>query len=280
MKIIRSIKKLDQALLVLRQKGKRIGFVPTMGCLHEGHLSLVRYAQRENDVVVVSIFVNLTQFGPREDFKRYPRDLKQDQKFLKKAGVDYLFVPLRTSIYPKNFKNFIEPGPLARHLCGPKRPGHFRGVATVVHRLFKLVKPNVAYFGEKDYQQARIIAELVRRLRLPVKIRTCPIVREKDGLAMSSRNQYLSKKERICARAIYQSLKQAKKLIHSGERNILRIKRAIREILASCVDKIDYIEVANPKTCAPVKTIRNTALIAIACYVGSTRLIDNFLVKL
>lgn len=279
MKVIKSPKRLNRILQDLQKKGKRIGFVPTMGSLHEGHLSLIRRARRENDVVAVSIFVNPTQFGPKEDFKRYPRNLACDQILLKKKSVAYLFIPSCSSIYPKGFQNFINPGSIARYLCGPKRPGHFRGVATVVNRLFEIVEPDTAYFGQKDYQQTRIIEDMVRRFRLPIKIKICPIIREADGLAMSSRNRYLSKKERILARSIYQSLMRARKLIHLGERSAVKIKKALRAILVSYVTKIDYIEIINPKTCAPVKQIKPPVVVAIACYVGSTRLIDNLRVK-
>lgn len=280
MQLIKSARKLTERLKSLRQSRKRIGFVPTMGCLHEGHLSLVRRARCENDIVVVSIFVNPTQFGPREDFKRYPRNLKRDKQLLKAEGADYLFVPSRSSIYPKGFRNFINPGPLARYLCGPKRPGHFRGVTTVVNRLFEIVKPHVAYFGEKDYQQARIIETMVHKLRLPVKIRTCPTVRESDGLAMSSRNRYLSKRERISARALYQSLLEARRVVRTGERKVGKIKRTVRDILTNHVSKIDYVEVVDLVKLVPLRRVRARTLVAVACYVGNTRLIDNLLVKI
>ncbi|MBI4394751.1 MAG: pantoate--beta-alanine ligase [Candidatus Omnitrophica bacterium] len=262
-----------------RDQGKRIGFVPTMGYLHEGHLSLIRSARKENGIVVVSIFVNPIQFGPYEDFKRYPRNLKMDQRLLKQARVDYLFAPSTNSIYPKGFRGFIDPGPLARYLCGPKRPGHFRGVATVVNRLFRIIQPDRAYFGAKDYQQAKIIEDMIRKFRLPIQMKICPIVREKNGLAISSRNQYLSKKERIRARSIYRSLTEARKQIRLGEQRAERIKKIIRQILLNYVDKVDYIEIVNPKTCAPIEQVKSSALLAVACYLGSTRLIDNLLVK-
>ncbi|MBI4367824.1 MAG: pantoate--beta-alanine ligase [Candidatus Omnitrophica bacterium] len=280
MKIIRSPKRLNQALFRARCQGKRIGFVPTMGSLHEGHLSLARRARKENDIVVVSIFVNPDQFGPREDFKRYPRDLKRDEALLKRVRVDYLLVPSSRSIYPKGFREFINPGPRARYLCGPKRPGHFRGVATVVNRLFTIVQPQAAYFGLKDYQQAKVIEDMVQRFALPVRIKTCPIVRESDGLAMSSRNRYLSKKERILARGLYQSLLEARRVIQSGHRSVSRIKRVVRGRLLNDVSKIDYVEMVDPESCAPVKRItKRPVLVAIACFIGTTRLIDNLLVK-
>ncbi|MBI4358854.1 MAG: pantoate--beta-alanine ligase [Candidatus Omnitrophica bacterium] len=279
MRVIKSPEHLSEALSRFRKRGKQVGFVPTMGYLHEGHLFLVRRARKENDIVVVSIFVNPTQFGPHEDFKRYPRDLKRDRKLLRRDHVDYLFLPSRSSIYPKYFNDVVDPGPLARYLCGPKRPGHFRGVATVVKRLFRIVHPDRAYFGEKDYQQSRMIEALVQRFRMPIKVRTCPIVREKDGLAMSSRNRYLSRRERISARSLYQSLLQAKKLIRAGERDVSVIKKMARSVLLPYLSKIDYIELVDPDQLTPLRKVQSRVLIAIACYVGSTRLIDNILVK-
>ena len=279
MKVIKDPKRLNEILRVLDKKGSRIGFVPTMGFLHEGHLSLVRRARRENDVVVVSIFVNPLQFGPREDFKQYPRDLNRDRRLLKRERIDFLFTPSRRAMFPKHFGAFVSPGPLARHLCGRKRPGHFRGVVTVVCRLFEMIRPHTAYFGEKDYQQAKIIQDMVRRLHLKVKVRTCPIVREPDGVAMSSRNSYLSRAERICARALYQSLLWAQSLIRSGERNSQKVKRAVTALLASYAGKIDYVEIIDPLRLRPMKTIKLPALVALACYMGSTRLIDNILIK-
>lgn len=279
MQLIKSAKRLTKRLSGLRRTGKRIGFVPTMGDLHEGHLSLVRHARRENDVIVVSIFVNPTQFGPQEDFKRYPRNLSRDQKLLKREHVDFLFAPSRASIYPKQFKEFVNPGPLARHLCGPKRPGHFRGVATVVKLLFGIVQPHAAYFGQKDYQQVKVIEDMVRRIHLPVQVKMCPIIRETDGLAMSSRNRYLSGKKRISARCLYQALLEGKRLVHLGERRVQSVKRAVRRVLMSHVDKIDYVEVVDPDKLSPLQRVRIPVLIAVACYIGSTRLIDNLLVK-
>lgn len=279
MKLIQSPSKLNRLVHQLKRKGRRIGFVPTMGYLHKGHLALVKRALKENDVVIVSIFVNPTQFGPKEDFKRYPRNLKRDQKFLKQVHTDYLFAPTRRSVYPKGFREFVSPGPLAKYLCGPKRPGHFQGVATVVNRLFQMVAPDSAYFGEKDYQQLRVIQEMVRRFRLPIAIKRCPIVRERDGLAMSSRNRYLSTKERIQARALYQSLLKAHKLIKGGERDAGRIKREIRKFLKPYVTKIDYVEISNPSTLVLVKRVKGSVLVTLACFIGTTRLIDNKIIK-
>ena len=292
MQVIQSPKKLSKTLERLREKGKRIGFVPTMGFLHEGHLSLVRRARLENDCVAVSIFVNPAQFGPKEDFKRYPRNLKQDQKLLLKERVDFLFVPTVKEIYPPHLSPFpqgegmgegvvqyINPGPLARYLCGPKRPGHFRGVATVVNRLFQIVRPHIAYFGAKDFQQARIIQEMVRRLKLPIRIQICPIVRDRDGVALSSRNRYLSRKERIFARSLHESLCLARKLIRRGETNAAKIKEKMKQVLLYRVTKIDYVEVADPVRLVPLRRVGKEGLVAVACFVGKTRLIDNLLIK-
>ena len=279
MKIIRSTKQIVHIMRDLRQDGRQIGYVPTMGYLHEGHLSLMRYAKKQNDIVVVSIFVNPTQFGPKEDFKSYPRDLKRDKRLLSSERVNYLFLPSKSSIYPKEFRNYIDPGPLARALCGAKRPGHFRGVATVVNRLFEIVQPNRAYFGMKDYQQVKVVQDMIRRTNSKVKIKSCPIVREKDGLAMSSRNRYLSKKERIRARVLFQSLTAAKIMIQKGESSPPRVKKLIRAILQQRVDRIDYIELMNPEKLTPLKRLKPPVLIALACFMGSTRLIDNLVVK-
>jgi len=278
-KILKSVKQLTEAITNDKRNGRRIGFVPTMGVLHEGHLSLIRRARRETDIVVVSIFVNPAQFGPHEDFEGYPRDLERDKKLLRRERVDYLFVPARSSIYPKGFRDYVSPGPLGRTLCGAKRPGHFRGVATVVKRLFELVRPDVAYFGEKDYQQARVIESLVKRYRWPVRIKTGPTVRERDGLAMSSRNRYLSQRERMQARALFDSLQLARRMTRSGVRDVRRIKKAIRKVLIRQVKKIDYIQIVDPKTLQPLKQVRRSALVALACDVGSARLIDNMLVR-
>ncbi len=279
MKVIKSSNQLQQILQQLRMRGKRIGFVPTMGYLHEGHVSLVRRARRENDVTVVSIFVNPTQFGPKEDFKNYPRDLRRDKRLLSTERVDYLFTPDRSSIYPKGFRNYINPGPVARYLCGAKRPGHFRGVATVVNRLFEIVRPHRAYFGEKDYQQLKVIENMVRKQNLKIRIQGCPIVREKDGLTMSSRNRYLSKTERIRAQALFQSLNLAKRLVREGKKSPKQIKQTTEVFLAPYVDRLDYFELVDAEKLVPLKRLKPPILIALACFVGQTRLIDNLVLK-
>jgi pantoate--beta-alanine ligase len=277
--MLRIIKSLNQWQAEWREAkalGKTIGFVPTMGYLHRGHLSLVRRAARENDVVIVSIFVNPTQFGPREDFKSYPRNLKRDCALLRRGGADFFFLPSVRAVYPKGFSDWVEPGPLARGLCGRKRPGHFRGVATVVRRLFAMVRPDRAYFGKKDYQQARVIEWMTARFRLPVKIVLCPTVREKDGLAMSSRNVYLSREERLRACAIPRALGLGRRLVCKERvRNASRIKELLKSYLNRWVTSVDYVELVDTETLTPVRIAKGKLLIAVACFVGKARLIDN-----
>jgi len=276
MEIIETISQMKEIIKNLKQAGKRIGFVPTMGYLHEGHLSLVRACRRENDIVVVSIFVNPIQFGPKEDFDRYPRDLPRDQALLEKEGVDYLFYPSAQEMYPPGYRTFVEVTGLQDGLCGRSRPGHFRGVATVVLKLFNIVMPDVAYFGQKDAQQAVIIRRLVRDLNLDVEIRVMPIVRDVDGLALSSRNTYLSAEERKASLAIPRSLEVARRLIEEGERDTSVIKAKIEEIIkAEPRLRIDYVEIVDPEELQPIEKITDEALIALAVYCGGTRLIDN-----
>ncbi|HBF69599.1 MAG TPA: pantoate--beta-alanine ligase, partial [Thermotoga sp.] len=224
MKIIETIEEMKKFSEEMREKKKTIGFVPTMGYLHEGHLSLVRRARDENDVVVVSIFVNPTQFGPNEDYERYPRDFERDRKLLEKENVDCIFHPSVEEMYPPDFSTYVEETKLSKNLCGRSRPGHFRGVCTVVTKLFNIVKPHRAYFGQKDAQQFRVLRRMVRDLNMDVEMIECPIVREPDGLAMSSRNVYLSPEERQQALSLYQSLKIAENLYLNGERDAEKIK--------------------------------------------------------
>lgn len=260
----------------LKNKGLTIGFVPTMGALHQGHLSLIKYAKKKSDVVIVSIFVNPLQFGPKEDYKKYPRDLKRDLNLLRKAKVDYVFCPTTKEMFPKGFKSYVKAGKLGNILCGKSRPGHFDGVVTVVARLFQVVKPDLAFFGEKDYQQLIIIKQMVKNLNLDIKVIGCPIVREKDGLAMSSRNAYLNAKERKQATILYKSLQLAKRMVAAGERNAERIKKSMRKLIATqSLVKIDYIEVVDPKTLESKEKIKGKNLVMLAAYVGRTRLIDN-----
>ena len=263
--------------LNLLKTGKEVGFVPTMGYLHEGHLSLIRRARSENDVVVVSIFVNPTQFGPNEDFDRYPRDLRRDEELCKREGVDFIFYPSVEEMYPEGFSTFVEVEKLTENLCGKSRPGHFRGVATVVTKLLNIVHPTRAYFGEKDFQQLQVIKRLVRDLNIPVEIVGCPIVREEDGLAMSSRNVYLNKEERKSALSLYQGLRLAKELFERGERNPSVIRKKVEEfILSHPKTKIDYVEIVSPEDLKPVKEVKEGDVIALAVFVGKTRLIDNY----
>lgn len=277
---MKTIKKID----FLRKKlhlyvKKRIGLVPTMGYLHNGHLSLIDQSIKENDISVVSIFVNPYQFGLNEDFNIYPRDMERDLKVLEEMGVDILFLPDSKEMYPENFSTFVEVEKLSEVLCGRSRPTHFRGVCTVVLKLFNIINPNNVYFGAKDAQQAVIIKRMKEDLNLDINIRVMPIVRDEDGLAFSSRNRYLSKKEREAALLMPEALKKANILINNGlfEANEIR-KKIVGELKKSKYIKIDYVEVVNLKTLKSVEIIdKGNTLVAAAIKAGGTRLIDNFI---
>lgn len=276
MRVIRTVSALRKELIEHRSRGKAIGLVPTMGALHDGHLSLMRRARKDNDTVVVSIFVNPTQFGPREDYRKYPRNFPRDTQLCKKSGVDFIFYPSAQQMFGKDYKTYVEVQELSDYLCGASRPGHFRGVATVVAKLFNIIQPDTAYFGQKDAQQARIIKKMSLDLNFPVKIKLMPIVREEGGLAMSSRNRYLSASERKSALVLWRSLKSARRLIKCGEINSQKIVLAMRQIISKEKRaRIDYISIVDPKTLRPIKNITSGFLIAIAVRIGKTRLIDN-----
>jgi len=280
MKLYKRISDLQRDILKLKREGKRIGFVPTMGYLHEGHLSLARYARRENDIVVISIFVNPTQFGPREDYRRYPRDLKRDLRLAREEEVDIVFYPSVEEMYPTKYRTYVEVEELSRVLCGKSRPGHFRGVTTVCAKLFNIVMPDVAYFGHKDAQQAIIIKRMVRDLNFPLKIKVLPIVREKDGLALSSRNVYLSSEERKEATVLYRSLKIAEQMVKEGVKDSRKIKRRVRSMISRKeTAKIDYVEIVSLEDLEPVTVIDKPALLALAVWFGKARLIDNTILK-
>jgi len=279
MRIIKSIKEMADCSRKLQKKGQRLGFVPTMGYLHEGHLSLIRKARRETDVVLVSIFVNPAQFGPREDFKKYPRNFRGDRQLAESCGVDIIFYPHAKEMYPECHRTYVNVGEIAENLCGASRPGHFRGVATIVAKLFNIVQPDIAYFGRKDAQQAAVIEQMVGDLNMPVKIKVLPTVREKDGLAMSSRNTYLNKKERQDALVLRQSLLKARSLIKSGEKNSGRIKAVMKTMInKKKTARIDYVSIVDTRNLKNVVRIKNRVLIALAIKIGPTRLIDNMVV--
>jgi pantoate--beta-alanine ligase len=276
MRVIRKIKSMQKIADDLRKKGKKIAFVPTMGYLHEGHLSLVRIAKKWGDVVVVSIFVNPTQFGPSEDYNSYPRDEKRDLSLLKKEKVDFVFIPSVEEMYPENYQTYVEVVEMSKYLCGRSRPGHFRGVCTVVTKLFNIVKPHYAVFGEKDYQQLKIIERMTADLNMDVKIIPGPTVRERDGLAMSSRNVYLSEEERKSALSLSKALNEVKKMVEGGERDCEVLIRKAREIIErEPHTRIDYVEIVDPVRLEPIKRIEDKAVIALAVFVGKARLIDN-----
>lgn len=265
---------------MMRKEGKSIGFVPTMGCLHEGHLSLVKAAKKHTDVVVMSIFVNKMQFGPDEDFNAYPRDFKRDEEMARAAGVDVIFFPKHEEMYPEGYSTYVTVEGLTDNLCGASRPGHFKGVATVVAKLFEVVKPNVAYFGQKDAQQAIAIKRMAQDLNMEVEIKMLPIIREADGLAMSSRNANLSESERRDAPVLYKSLAKAEGMIKQGERDPKKIIKTMEEmILKAPMAKIDYISIVSAKDLKPVNVISGETLIALAVFFGHTRLIDNIMMK-
>jgi len=259
-----------------RGEGKRIGLVPTMGYLHEGHLSLVRRSKSRSDVTVVSIFVNPAQFGPREDLQKYPRDLERDAALLEKEGVDAVFCPTVGEMYPAGYKTYVQVTELEGRLCGKSRPGHFRGVATVVLKLFNIVEPALAFFGWKDAQQVIVLKRMAADLDLGVEIAACPLVREPDGLAMSSRNAYLSPEERKAAPVLFRSLAAAEKLVAAGERDAAKVVAGIRSAIeAEPLARVDYVEAVSLETLEPVAELAGEVLVALAVFVGTTRLIDN-----
>ncbi len=276
MEVISKVAELQERIKRWKQAGLTIGFVPTMGYLHEGHLSLVREAKKRNDRAAVSIFVNPKQFGPAEDYNVYPRDFNRDAALLEKEGVDLIFYPAVEEMYPAGYKTYVEVEDLENRLCGRSRPGHFRGVCTVVLKLFNLIQPDEAYFGWKDAQQVIILKKMVEDLNLPVKIRSMPLIREKDGLALSSRNIYLNQQERQASVVLYRSLELAEEIIKNGERQAARIRQQMVNLIsAEPLARIDYVEIVDPQTLEPLVTIDGDALVAVAVYFGRTRLIDN-----
>ena len=276
MEVIESISEMKNLAKEWKQQGLSIGFVPTMGYLHEGHLALVRRVKELSDRVVVSIFVNPIQFAPGEDYQRYPRDLERDKALLEKEGVDVLFSPKVEEMYPPGFQTYVEVKELSSGLCGKYRPGHFVGVATVVLKLFNIVQPDIAVFGEKDYQQLKVIQRMVQDLNLDVKIIPHPTVREADGLAMSSRNTYLSPEERKSAIALYKALNLAEELINQGERRVATLREKLKEFIESFpYTKVQYIEFVHPETLKEVERVDEPTLLALAVFVGKARLIDN-----
>jgi len=277
--LVTTIGELRERLGEARRAGKTIGLVPTMGALHEGHLSLVRASRGECGFTVVTIYVNPSQFGPQEDFSQYPRTLDRDIDLLS-GQADVVFAPRDDEVYPPGYSTWVEVGSVAQPLEGLCRPGHFRGVATIVLKLFTMTWPDVAYFGQKDYQQALVVRRVATDLNLPLSIRVCPIVREADGLAMSSRNRYLDPDERRRAAALFQSLTQAADMVARGETSATRIVEAMRQTLqAADPAQIDYIAIADPETLEPVQTIRGRAVALLAVRIGKTRLIDNMILE-
>lgn len=277
MKVITSISDMQQESRHWRNRGLTIGLVPTMGFLHNGHLSLVEEARRRSDRVVVTIFVNPTQFGPNEDFSEYPRDIDRDQRLCETAGAAAVFLPEADRFYAPDHSTWVNEEALTSGLCGVSRPGHFRGVTTVVAKLFNTTLPDIAVFGQKDAQQALLIRRMTRDLNFPVDIIIAPIVREHDGLAMSSRNIRLTPEERTRALSIFRGLRNAQDLFKKGERDASALIATVNKTLAQSVNKIDYVELVNVETLEPLKTVRQTALLAVAASVGSVRLIDNCL---
>lgn len=278
MKTITKIDKMRSIVKALKAQGNTIGLVPTMGYLHEGHLSLIRESIKKAESTVVSIFVNPTQFGQTEDFKDYPRDMKRDSEILEE-GVNYLFAPEAEEMYPEGYKTYIEVCDFQDRLCGRSRPGHFRGVCTVVLKLFNIVNPDFSFFGQKDAQQAIILKQMVQDLDLEVKIEVLPIIREEDGLALSSRNAYLNKEERSAALVLSKSLGEAQRMIEKGERDVESIIKRMKEIIkGEPLARIDYIEIVDMDNLNSLTSIGKEALVALAVLIGKVRLIDNVIV--
>lgn len=284
MEIIKKSKLMTYISDLLKSKGEKIGLVPTMGYLHKGHISIIKKAKAECSKVFISIFVNPIQFGPNEDLKRYPRNFKRDCSLSEEAGADYIFFPSTDEMYKKDFKTFVEVQDLGDVMCGGARPGHFRGVCTVVLKLFNIIGPDIAYFGQKDYQQLVIIKKMTEDLNLSVKIVGCPTVREEDGLAISSRNKYLSADQRKNAIILFQSLKLAEELILKGQKNLEIVRKAALEKLESnpFVSKVDYFDFRDKDMLYEIERIdkkKIKILIASAIWIGKTRLIDNILIE-
>lgn len=277
MDLIDKIETMRARVEEVRRKGARVGLVPTMGYFHEGHLSLMRRARAENDFVVVSLFVNPAQFGPQEDFGRYPRDRERDRAQAQAVGVDVLFCPGDDAMYPAGYASYVSVERLGDGLCGARRPGHFRGVATVVAKLFNICRPHVAYFGRKDYQQGIILKRMAADLDFDLRVEFLPTVRETDGLAMSSRNAYLSAEERRAAAALYQALAAAQKRFGAGERRTDRLVSEAAHILTAAGGRVDYVELVDGEELTPLAEAVPGALLAVAAFIGSTRLIDNTL---
>ncbi len=281
MQIVKTIGEVRSVVKQWKKEGLSVGLVPTMGFLHEGHKSLIERAVKENDRVVVSDFVNPTQFGPNEDLASYPRDLDRDAKLCEEAGAALLFNPEPEEMYYEDRTTSVNMEGLTKELCGKSRPIHFSGVCTVVSKLFHIVTPDRAYFGQKDAQQLAVIKRMVRDLNFDIEIVGCPIIREEDGLAKSSRNTYLSEEERKAAVILNQSLKIGKEMIEKGEKDAAKVKEAIvKNLTTEPLAKIDYVEIVDFNTIEPITTIKGSVLTAIAVYIGKTRLIDNFIVNI
>ncbi|XKM14292.1 pantoate--beta-alanine ligase [Orbaceae bacterium ac157xtp] len=278
MKVVTTIAEVKQIIKAWRTEGLSVGLVPTMGFLHAGHQSLMEKAKAENDRVIVTIFVNPIQFGPTEDLASYPRDLENDKKACQQKDVDLIFCPQASEMYAPHFSSYVDVTGLTDGLCGKKRPGHFKGVCTVVTKLFNITQPNRAYFGQKDAQQLAVIKRMVNDLNFDIEIIGCPIVRETDGLAKSSRNSYLSQSERNAAICLYKAITKAQNMIQQGESSALNCIKAMQEVIAQePLAKVDYIEFVDLATLQPTTILNTDVLCAMAVYIGKTRLIDNFI---
>jgi len=278
--ICKTIAEIKSFICKCKERGDTVGLVPTMGYLHEGHLSLMKKARKLCDIVVISIFVNPTQFGPQEDFEKYPRDMKRDAALAEAVGVDAIFAPEAAEMYPPDFCTYVEVGGITEKLCGRSRPGHFKGVATVVTKLFNIVQPDLAVFGWKDAQQALVIKQMVRDLNMDVKVITGPTVREADGLAMSSRNVYLSPEERKAALVLPRSLEAAREAVGNGERDAVKIKDMVVDMIKSePLAEIDYVEICRLPDLKEVASIEGQVMLAMAVKFGDTRLIDNVVLE-
>jgi len=280
METITTVKEMQRRSEQLRREGKKIAFVPTMGYLHEGHLSLMREGRKRGNILLISIFVNPTQFGPGEDYDRYPRDMKRDLALVQGVGVDICFNPSAQEMYPDGFQTAVEVEGVTKNLCGISRPGHFRGVTTVVAKLFNIVKPHLAFFGQKDYQQLIAIKRMVEDLDMDIELIGMPTIRETDGLAMSSRNAYLDPEQRKEATSLYRALLKGKELYHQGERSTAVILNHVRGIIEEGKSAaIDYAKICDAHTLEDIEEIKGEAVIAVAVKIGKTRLIDNIILK-